>query len=64
MCFHIFSNILYYFCTIYSFIVYPEMLDDLVAHINYFTYMLVAFSTGTLSQRCKGTFSKEMSQLQ
>ena len=30
------------------------MLDDLVAHINYFTYMLVAFSTGTLSQRCKG----------
>ncbi|XP_022343460.2 TLC domain-containing protein 2-like [Crassostrea virginica] len=28
------------------FIVYPEMLDDLVAHINYFTYMLVAFSTG------------------
>ncbi|XP_061163601.1 TLC domain-containing protein 2-like [Saccostrea echinata] len=28
------------------FSVYPEMFNDLVAHINYFTYMMVAFSTG------------------
>ncbi|XP_053376148.1 TLC domain-containing protein 2-like isoform X2 [Mercenaria mercenaria] len=25
---------------------YPEMLDDLVHHINYFTYLMIAFSTG------------------
>lgn len=31
---------------IICFTVYPEMFDDLAAHINYFTYTLVAFSTG------------------
>uniref|UniRef100_A0A8W8MNV8 TLC domain-containing protein n=1 Tax=Magallana gigas TaxID=29159 RepID=A0A8W8MNV8_MAGGI len=31
---------------IICFAVYPEMFDDLSAHINYFTYTLVAFSTG------------------
>lgn len=38
-------------CVIFSFAVYPEMFDDLNAHINYFTYTLVAFSTGNVS--CK-----------
>lgn len=36
-------------CVIFSFAVYPEMFDDLTAHINYFTYTLVAFSTGNVS---------------
>ena len=25
---------------------YPELFDDLFFHINYFTYLMVAFSTG------------------
>ncbi|XP_062591701.1 TLC domain-containing protein 2-like [Saccostrea cucullata] len=28
------------------FVLYPEIFDDLIEHINYFTYMMVAFSTG------------------
>lgn len=53
------ANYLYFFfnickfvwpvCGIFSFAVYPEMFDDLTAHINYFTYTLVAFSTGNVS---------------
>ncbi|KAL4224010.1 TLC domain-containing protein 1 [Mactra antiquata] len=31
---------------ILCFVVYPELMDDLVHHINYFTYLMVAFSTG------------------
>ncbi|KAH3887339.1 TLC domain-containing protein 2-like [Dreissena polymorpha] len=27
-------------------VLYPEMFDDLLHHINYFTYLMVAFSTG------------------
>lgn len=31
---------------ILCFFLYPEIFEDLIEHINYFTYMMVAFSTG------------------
>lgn len=36
----------YFLFFISSFVLYPEIFDDLIEHINYFTYMMVAFSTG------------------
>ena len=36
-----------YFSSFYcSLVLYPELFDDLFFHINYFTYLMVAFSTG------------------
>ncbi|KAL5016733.1 hypothetical protein ScPMuIL_006322 [Solemya velum] len=38
-----------FICSVWNigcFVLYPELLDDLVEHINYFTYLLIPFSTG------------------
>ena len=37
----------------YSFVLYPEMMDDLIEHYNWFTYCMVVFSTG----KCTSGFS-------
>jgi len=37
---------------LFSLVCYPELLDDLIHHINYFTYLMVAFSAGTDNVVC------------